>query len=364
MADPDSPVAADARSAAGAAGDWSPPVRAAWRVPRIMLPWRRSTPWFSLTWRILAALAALVAVVFVVQLDRNGYHDNADGSISVLDAIYYATVSLSTTGYGDIVPVSDHARLLNVVIVTPLRFAFLAILVGTTVEVLTLRTREAFRLSRWRSRLDRHTIIVGYGTKGRSAINTLLANGEERTNMLVIDTDPGHVAEANRHGLAGMVGDGTRSAVLREAHAESAKHIIIATDQDATAVLTTLTVRQLNPTATVAVAVREAENEPLLKQSGASTVVTSSESAGRLLGYAALSPAINQVMADLLVRGTGIDIVERPARTDEYGRGPAAVKERVIAVLRGETLLAFEEVEALAPGDRLVLVVSSRSTPA
>ncbi len=91
----------------------------------------------------------------------------------MLDAVYYATVTLSTTGYGDIVPVSDGARLANILLVTPLRVLFLIILVGTTLEVLTERTREEWRLNRWRSNLRDHTVVVGFGTKGRSAIQTL-----------------------------------------------------------------------------------------------------------------------------------------------------------------------------------------------
>ncbi len=63
------------------------------------------------------------------------------------------------------------------VLVTPLRVLFLIILVGTTLEVLTERTREDFRLKRWRTNLRDHTVVVGFGTKGRSAIQTLCATG-------------------------------------------------------------------------------------------------------------------------------------------------------------------------------------------
>ncbi len=39
-------------------------------------------------------------------IERDGYNDSADGELSVLDALYYTTVTLSTTGYGDITPVT------------------------------------------------------------------------------------------------------------------------------------------------------------------------------------------------------------------------------------------------------------------
>ena len=55
----------------------------------------------------------------------------------LLDCVYYATVSLSTTGYGDITPLTPSARLVNVLVITPMRIAFLIVLIGTTVETLT-----------------------------------------------------------------------------------------------------------------------------------------------------------------------------------------------------------------------------------
>lgn len=78
------------------------------------------------------ALAAMAIMGLTVLLDRDGYNDGRDGSVSVLDAVYYSGVSRSTTGDGDIVPVSDTARLVNVAVITPLRVFFLALLVGTT----------------------------------------------------------------------------------------------------------------------------------------------------------------------------------------------------------------------------------------
>ena len=86
--------------------------------------------------RIIYATLALFAAVLIVYLDRDGYRDVQDNPLSFLDCLYYATVSLSTTGYGDITPFTPEARLVNVLVITPLRIAFLIVLIGTTVETL------------------------------------------------------------------------------------------------------------------------------------------------------------------------------------------------------------------------------------
>ena len=79
-------------------------------------------------------------------------------------------------------------------------------------------------------------------------------------------------------------GDGTKSDVLRLAGAQHASSIIVATNRDDAAVLVTLTAREIAPKARIVAAIREAENSHLLRQSGADSVVVSSETAGRLLG--------------------------------------------------------------------------------
>ncbi|MET9888753.1 potassium channel family protein [Streptomyces sp. NPDC006465] len=308
--------------------------------------------------RLVMALLVLVATALIVWFDRDGYTDNSDGSVDLLDAFYYATVTLSTTGYGDITPTSDIARLINILIITPLRVLFLIILVGTTLEVLTERTREEWRLNRWRAALRDHTVVVGFGTKGRSAVETVCATGLKKEQVVVVDPSPRVVDAATADGYAGVIGDATRSDVLLRAEVHKARQIIIATQRDDTAVLVALTARQLNRGAKIVAAVREEENAPLLKQSGADAVITSASAAGRLLGLSVLSPAAGMVMEDLIHQGSGLDIVERPVIKAEVGMGVRETTDLVVSVVRGHRVLGYDdpEVGTLQLMDRLITI--------
>ncbi|MGW7362635.1 potassium channel family protein [Streptomyces sp. NPDC054841] len=314
--------------------------------------------------RLLMALFVLVLTVFIVWLDRGGYHDNADGRVDFLDSVYYATVTLSTTGYGDIVPHSDSARLANVLLVTPLRVLFLIILVGTTLEVLTERTREDWRLSRWRATLRDHTVVIGFGTKGRSALQTLCATGLKKEQVVVVDPSSKVIEAANADGFAGVVGDATRSDVLIRAELQKARQIVIATQRDDTAVLVALTARQLNRGAKIVAAVREEENAPLLRQSGADAVITSASAAGRLLGLSVLSPYAGTVMEDLIQQGSGLDLVERPVIKSEVGKSVRETDDLVVSVLRGHRLLGYDDPKAspLQLTDRLITIVRAENS--
>ncbi|MFF7637126.1 potassium channel family protein [Kitasatospora sp. NPDC008050] len=331
---------------------------------RIELPARGSAPPLrQVGLRVAIALAVLFATALIVWLDRDGYHDNAHATLSFLDAAYYATVTLSTTGYGDITPVSDGARLANILVITPLRVVFLIILVGTTLEVLAERTRRQWRIGRWRSQVHDHAVIVGYGTKGRSAVQTLLGQGVAKEAVVVVDPQRRAIEAATLDGLVGVVGDATRTETLLRAEVPKAAQVVVATERDDTAVLVTLTARQLNKAATVVAAVREDENAPLLRQSGADVVVTSSSSAGRLLGMSMLSPNAGAVMEDLLTYGRGLNVVERPVTRAEAGQSPRACPDLVVAVVRGRRVLDFADPEAatLQLTDRVITI--ARSTP-
>ncbi|RFS85513.1 potassium channel protein [Actinomadura spongiicola] len=330
--------------------------------PLVLLPSAGAGPLRAVARRVGVALLLLFAVVAVVYIDRDGYRDNSGGTLSLLDAFYYATVTVSTTGYGDITPVQDTARLVNIVFITPVRVLFLIVLVGTTLEVLAERTRQDWRRSRWSTRVRDHIVVAGYGTKGRSAIKTLLSTGVDRGSIVVVDPDPRVVAEATEAGFVGVVGDATRSSVLRQAAVQRAREVVVASARDDTAVLITLTARQLNPTAGIQAAVRESENVPLLRQSGADHVVTSSEAAGRLLGVSTVQPAVSEVIEDLLERGSGLDLAEREVDPDEVGGPIGAVDQPALAVIRGGRTLPFDHPECaeLHAGDRLIVVRSTR----
>jgi voltage-gated potassium channel len=334
----------------------------------VSLPERVRSPWWELGRRLLAAVGILVGTVMLVYFDRTGYRDGndpPDHQVGLVDAIYYTTVTLSTTGYGDIAPVSPEARLVNAFVITPARIAFLVLLIGTTLEVLASQGREMFRVARWRKTMGQHVVVVGYGTKGRSAVDTIVGNGQPRDAIVVVDPSPTAKVDAHADGLSVITGDATRRAVLRQAHVDKATQVIITTDRDDSNVLATLTVRQLNPDAWIVVSAREQENVALMRQSGADSVITSSDAVGRLLGLSSLSPTLGQVMEDLLTYGEGLEVAERDLLVTEVGKPPQTLPDQVIAVVRDEKVYRYFDpvVSMLARGDRLIVVRSAREMP-
>jgi voltage-gated potassium channel len=324
----------------------------------LRIPEERGSPGRVITRRLAIALVLLLAAALVVYLDRGGYRDVRGVPLTFLDCLYFAAVSLSTTGYGDITPYTETARLVNTVVFTPLRIAFLVVLVGTTLELLSERSRQGWKIQRWRNKVRNHTVVIGYGTKGKRAVAARLSDEDAQGEIVVVDTDRSALEHAATAGLVTVHGDATKSDILRLAGVQHASAIIVATNRDDTAVLVTLTARELAPKARIVAAIREAENSHLLRQSGADSVVVSSETAGRLLGLATTTPSVVAMIEDLLTPDTGMAIAEREVEQSEVGGSPRHLSDIVLGVVRDGHLLRIgaPEVDAVEATDRLLYI--------
>lgn len=329
----------------------------------LMFAGRRISPINNISVRIGVAVLALIVTTVIVFIERSCYAvGGVQGDMTIIDAFYYSTVTLSTTGYGDIVPVCQSSRFVNSIIITPLRFLFLIVLVGTTVEVLTKKTRNEIRSRQWRKHVDNHTIIIGYGVKGRSAGRSLVDAGYDKNTIIVISPDHESCQQATRDGLVAINGDGRSQEVLSDVSIEKAGQIIIATDEDDTSVLVTLTARRLaKPGCRIIAAVRESQNAEILRQSGANSVIPTAESAGRLMGLSVISSEAGALMEDLLDSARGLEVKERDIHKDELGLSPGELDQKgqiVLAVIRNGVTHRFytESIRLLERGDRLVVI--------
>ena len=315
---------------------------------RVFLPLTQRAPLLAVLRRVGFAIGLVLFVALVVRLGRDGYVDVTGDPISMLDAIYYASVTVTTTGYGDITAVTSGTRLATIVLITPARIVFLILVVGTTVEVLTEQSRRLLLTKRWRRSVNDHVVICGFGSTGESAAADLLRRDVSADRIVVVDSDQHAVDLATSLGHVAVLGDATKSTVLRGVRLERARSVIVTPHRDDTAVLVVLTAREINPSVHLVVGVREQENIHLLRQAGADEVIDAPAAVGRMLGFATQSPAALRVLDDLIEAGTGLELVEID------GALPAGAT--LVAIIRDGTRVPQDQVDAAAivAGDRLV----------
>ncbi len=335
----------------------------------LQLPER--SPWLALLRRLALALALIVASAVLLWFTRDGLRDNAhpDRPLNFSSVFYFTVISLTTVGYGDIAPVTDGARLLNAVLLTPVRIFVLLLFVGTAAELslLRYRYREEYRMQQLRERLRGHVVVCGYGVKGRAIVEELLAHGHARQDIVVIDPVESAIAEAAAQGFVALRGDASSEALLRAAVVERAAYVLAAPNRDDACVLICLTVRSLAPDVRLVAAAREEENVKLLYRSGANIVVAPAVSGGRLMAAAVRQRAVPRFLDDLLSFGQGVDAAERAVRPEEAGLTardlPGLARALVLGVARGERRYLLDQCAdlPLLAGDLVVYLTSGKA---
>lgn len=310
--------------------------------------------------RVGAALTLVGIALAGHWFDRAGLSDNTDGHVSFLDVVYFTMITVTTVGYGDIVPVTDRARLFDTFVVTPVRVFVWLIFLGSAYSFLLRNSWERWRMAAIQRRLNDHTIICGYGATGAEAAAELVRRGCAPGEIVVVDEAEEPLEAAAELGLATVHGDGTHNAVLEAAGIARAKALIVTASRDDTAVLIALTARRLAPKVPVAVSILATENEVLAEDAGASVIVNPVSFGGQLLAGVTVGPHIAEYVADLVTSHGRIALRERSVAEDEVGRRLRDISfGHGLRIYRDGRAIGFweAEAEALRPGDVIIEVV-------
>ena len=316
--------------------------------------------WFQLGWRIGTAVALLGILILFHWLEREGLKDTHDGHVSLVDVIYFTMISATTTGYGDIVPVTERTRIFDALVVTPIRILFLLVFIGSAYLFVARRSWEKFVMKRIQRTLRDHIVVVGYGTKNSRAVQELIDLGAEPETVVVIDVNEDRLALARAAGCTILKADATQDATLRAVHIDRAKLVIISAGRDDTSILVCLTVRHLAPTVRISLAVNQQDNEIPAKRAGADVVVNPLNFAGLLLATTQAGHHIADYLADLATMGGRVKMVEREVRPEEIGTALKDVSGSLgLRIIRDGTAYGFwrPQVEKLEAGDIIMEIV-------
>lgn len=319
--------------------------------------------WADLGWRVGLILFMVAIVLIVHWVERDGLKDNLDNSISFIDVLYFTTVTVTTVGYGDIVPVSDGTRLFETFIVTPIRIFVWLIFLGTAYHFVFRNTLHRWRMARIQKELRGHIVLLGFGTSGSEAARELVSRGVDPADMVVVDRDEASIERAEAAGFNVLSGDATRDHIQSDVKVGRARAIIISAGRDDTSILMTLTARHLAPDVPISVIVRASDNEVLATQAGATTVINPASFAGLLLAGSSQGLHIADYLADLASTDGRVKLSEREVHPAEIGRPLSAITTGLgVRLYRHGKPYAFDEPEAssLQMGDCVVEIVRVR----
>jgi len=218
-----------------------------------------------------------VAVLVVFGIGAAGYWIIGRGEHRLLDSIYMTVITLTTVGYGEIIPLDSHpgGRVFTMVL---LLFG-MGILVYFASAVTAFLVEGQLGQVFWRKRMRQaiaalkdHYIVCGAGAVAGHVLEELMR--VQRPVVAIVP--PGAAAPQVVAGkeLLQVTGDPADEEVLREAGVLRAAGLVPALESDRDNVLVTLTARQLKPDVRIVAMLADQRNEAKLRRAGADAVVS------------------------------------------------------------------------------------------
>ena len=194
---------------------------------------------------------------------------------SFVDSLFMTTISITTVGYGEVVPLSEPGMWFTIFLLITSWGTFAFAITRITQFVVSGEINKYFKtrkLMKDIARLDKHVILCGYGRNGHQAAQVLKAHD---IPFIVIEKDEQLILKKIAEGddILHLEGDGTDDDLLRLAGVERARALITTLPLDAENVFIVLSARSLNPDIQIISRASEATSVPKLKKAGANNVI-------------------------------------------------------------------------------------------
>ncbi len=257
------------------------------------------------------------------------------------DAIYMTIISITTTGYREVHPLSAVGKIFTLFVII---FGVVAIayiggrLAQFFVEAYVFRRRK---MEKKLKVLSGHYIICGYGRMGKKICEELSAN---KASFVVIENDNKEIENLSHHDYIYIQGDATDDETLQKACIKEAKGLVAVLRSEAENVFTTLSARVLNPEIFIVSRAVEEGTESKLLKAGANRVVKPYEIGGHRMSQVLLRPGVVEF----------IDIIARDKRID--------LKIEEIEVRPGSSLVGQKLVEAPIRNKLNIIIVAISRT--
>lgn len=262
-------------------------------------------------------LFALVLLVSLIAVSMTGYRVLGGDSVTFLQALYMAVITLAGVGYGEIVDTSHNPalRIFNIGIV----------LFGVAVTVYVFSVVAAFLVEvevtnpLWRRRMQRHInelkdhfIVCGLGDTGRYAVAELQ---KTETPYVVVDLSEDSLKKSrDLHSetlnVLYVIGDATEEDVLEKAGLDRARGLIAALPNDKDNLVITVIVRQRFPQMRIVARAADKKFADRMMRAGASSTVSPSQIGGLRLASEVIRPHVVRFLDQMLKEQGGTLRVE------------------------------------------------------
>ena len=249
---------------------------------------------------ILFAFMVFFASTVIYIFEGTGANPNVN---NFYDAIYWAVVTITTVGFGDISPVTPEGRFVTIFLIiggiTSISFMTSIITTSMTEKMESIKTRQIFNEI---GKLKSFIVVCGYGKMGKVLSSELQLSGED---VVIIDENYQESFDAQQKGFLAIHADASEIELLNELRMGGrVKYIVALTNNDATNLSIILSVKTIHPEITIFTRAVEENARDKLLLAGAKDVVFPYESAAiaayEYLGQPIAFSAIDEILHEYI----------------------------------------------------------------
>jgi len=296
-------------------------------------------------------ISILAMILGLILAGSTGYYLLFHGEHPFLDCLYMTVISLSTVGYGEVLPVRSTPA---VQMFTMGLIVFGVGILGYSVTNLSAYVLEGRlggdlrrkRMEKMIAALDRHVIVCGAGDTGIYVVQELVRCG---TPVVVVDTDEHRLEACRRMGeFPVLAGDAADDAVLRAAGVERAAGLVASLASDRDNLFLVVSAQMLNPSLRIVAKAHDGALEAKMRRAGANAAVSPNYIGGMRIASEVIRPHAVEFLDAMLRQGSGTFRVSEVEVAKGGGMEGRTLRELNLSAKRAIQVLALRE--AGAPG--------------
>ncbi|WP_300455582.1 potassium channel family protein [Accumulibacter sp.] len=264
---------------------------------------------------IVRIIWAGVVVLALIAVGTFGFYHIEEGNGDWSDALFMTLITISTLGYGEIIPLhSFHDRLFAGIMALAGMGALTFLFTSLSVFFLEKDLDQSLRRRRMEKRIQKlrqHFIICGFGRVGRSVGRELQNTGR---HYVSIDIEEARFEEnLDRFpGLLYLHGDASDDDLLEAADIADARGLFAVTGDDSRNLMIIITARQLNPDLRIVARAQELRNVEKMTKAGADAVISPDFTGGIRLASAMVRPHVVGFLDEMIRSDKNVRVEEVP----------------------------------------------------